>query len=61
MTVSVARTASRGVSKKCEQCSAVKRCRMYTEIVALGKTGRMATTVVYLCAPCAKDLGFAGS
>ena len=49
---------SRGVSKECEQCSEVKRCRMYTEVVTLGETGRTALTVVYLCAPCSKDLGF---
>ena len=49
MTVSVARTASRGVSKKCDHCGEVKRCRMFLED---GKP-------VYLCAPCAKELGFA--
>ena len=59
MTRSTTQSASRGVSRGCEQCSEVKRCRMYTEAVLLGETRRMVFTVVYLCAPCAKDLGFA--
>jgi len=38
-----------GVSRPCEQCGKVKRCRMH-----LDREGAM----VYLCGPCARELGF---
>jgi hypothetical protein len=51
------------VSKKCEQCSKVKRCRMFVEKRDSFIGGRlvMMTSQVYLCAPCARELGYAGA
>lgn len=37
------------VSRPCEECSAVRRCRLF-----LDRDG----VAVYLCAPCARGLGF---
>jgi len=38
------------VSRPCEQCDAVKRCRMHIDAT----TGRP----IYLCGPCARELGY---
>ena len=41
------------VSKKCDQCWAVKRCRAYPNAHedAIGR-------LIYLCGPCARELGY---
>jgi hypothetical protein len=54
------------VSKKCEQCSKVKRCRMFLEqrvsaSQILAGAEYVKDVPVYLCAPCARELGYAGS
>lgn len=38
------------VSRPCEECSKVKRCKLY------GDNARHA----YLCGPCARELGYVG-
>lgn len=37
-----------GISRRCEECSAVKRCRLFVD----------HGVIVYLCWRCAKALGF---
>ena len=43
-------------SMKCHHCGKVKRCRMFT--VTKRWPGEPSTT--YLCAPCARELGYGG-
>ena len=43
------------VSKKCDQCWTVKRCRAYPNAHPQ-ETGRL----IYLCGPCARMLGYVG-
>lgn len=38
------------VSRRCEECGKVKRCRMH--VVGENKT------IAYVCAPCARRLGY---
>jgi hypothetical protein len=49
-------------SRPCEQCKTVKRCSMFIEerISAAypGGESRVVKAIVYLCAPCARELGF---
>lgn len=47
------REPSRGVSRPCEQCDEVKRCRMYMD-----DTGTGLPVPVYMCAACALEMGF---
>jgi hypothetical protein len=42
-------------SMKCSQCSKIKRCRMFLE-AQQGPQGPREVPV-YLCAPCARELG----
>ena len=42
-------------SLKCYQCGKVKRCQMFLE--ARQSTGGPVETPVYLCRPCARELG----
>ena len=44
------------VSRKCEQCWTVKRCSAYP----VDREDSQAA-LVYLCRPCARDLGYAPS
>ena len=43
---------SKGVSRPCDQCKTVRRCKMHID--------RSITppVLVYLCAPCERELGF---
>ncbi len=41
------------VSRPCEECSEVKRCRMFMDDTRSGEP-----TPIYLCGPCAAEHGF---
>jgi hypothetical protein len=55
-------TVSRGVSKKCEHCGKVKRCRMFMEEREITRRfpGEPSTksVLVYLCSVCMRELGW---
>lgn len=44
-------------SLKCHQCGKVKRCQMFLE--ARQAEGGPREFAVYLCRPCARELGYA--
>jgi hypothetical protein len=39
----------KGISRVCDECNAIKRCRLYLDRENL---------IVYLCRRCARELGF---
>ena len=45
------------ISKECEYCGKVKRCRMFQVDNAAGAC--TVTVTIYLCRPCARELGYA--
>lgn len=56
-----AQEAAMGISMKCEECGKVARCKMYIESrehpTVHGVSYTSYNALVYLCAPCARELG----
>lgn len=44
---------ARGVSRPCDQCRTVRRCKMHVD------ASIKPPVIVYLCDPCERELGYA--